>query len=118
MKTLLVSSRGARILAGLAFGVALVSGQGIDSTLVGTVTDPSGAGVPDSQVVATNRDTGIHYSATTNGTGQYRIDHLPVGAYDVNAVAPNFAPRTRTNVTLQLNRTVPVNFALELAAQA
>jgi Carboxypeptidase regulatory-like domain/TonB dependent receptor len=118
MITLLKLSRGARIIAGLAFTGTLLFGQGIDSILVGTVTDPSGAAIPASQVVATNRDTGVHYSAATNGTGEYRIDHLPVGSYDVAAAAPSFAPRTLANVPLQLNRTAVANIRLELTAQA
>ena len=118
MITLLKLSRETRILAGLVFAVSLLCGQGIDSILVGTVTDPSGAGILASQVIATNRDTGVRYSAATNGAGEYRIDHLPVGSYDVAAAAPSFAPRTLANVPLQLNRTAVANLSLELAAQA
>jgi len=102
------------VVAGL-FLVALLQGQGIDSTLTGTVTDSSGAAVPASQVTATNRSTGVVTSTSTNGAGQYRIEHLPVGNYDVAAVAPSFAPRTIANVVLQLNRTVEVNLPLEIA---
>ena len=101
-------------IVGLLLVVALVQGQGIDSTLVGTVTDSSGAAVSGSQVTATNRDTGIISSTSTNGAGQYRIEHLPVGSYDVAASAPGFAPRTSANVTLQLNHTVQVDLPLEL----
>src|ERR1700677_2913651 len=90
-------------LAGLSIMVALLRGQGVDSTLMGTVSDSSGAVVPVAQVAATNRDTGVITSTFTNGAGEYRIDHLPVGSYDVAATAPDFAPRTVANVELQLN---------------
>ena len=115
MITPLIRGRIAFLVTGLLLVVALVQGQGIDSTLVGTVTDSSGAGVPGSQVTATNRNTGVMTSTSTNGAGQYRIEHLPVGFYDVAANAPSFAPRTSANVLLQLNHTAKVDLPLELA---
>ena len=103
------------IFAGLFLVGALLQGQGIDSTLMGTVTDSSGAAVPGTRVTATNRDTGIVTSTSADGVGQYRIEHLPVGFYDVSATAPSFAPRIIANVVLQLNHTVRVDLPLELA---
>src|ERR1019366_8197558 len=110
-----IRGRIALLVAGLFLLVGLLEGQGIDSTLVGTVTDSSGAAVPGSQVTATNRSTGVITSASTDGVGQFRFEHLPVGSYDVAASAPSFAPRTIANVVLQLNHTVNVDFPLELA---
>src|SRR5882757_4495939 len=106
MMTPLIRGRITFIFAGLFLMVALLQAQGIDSTLMGTVTDSSGAAVPGSHVTATNRDTGVVTSTSTNGAGQYRIEHLPVGFYDVAASEPSFAPRTVANVMLQLNHTV------------
>src|SRR6266853_2689281 len=112
-----------RILAALALGVAalstaFVSGQAIDSNLVGTVTDSSGAAVPKSQVTAANKDTGVKYNASTDGVGEYRINHLPVGVYDVTAAAQDFALQTTANVNLQLNQTATAKFRLLIATQA
>jgi hypothetical protein len=106
------------ILAGLALSAVLVRGQAIDGNLVGAVTDSSGAAVPRSQVIATNKNTGLKYSALTDGVGQYRINHLPVGLYDVAADAPDLASQTAGNVNLQLNHTATVNFQLPVATQA
>jgi hypothetical protein len=110
-----IRGRIALAVTGLFLLVGLLEGQGIDSTLVGTVTDSSGATVPGSHVTATNRDTGVITSTSTNGAGQFRMEHLPVGSYDVAASAPSFAPRTVANVVLQLNHTVNVDLPLELA---
>ena len=118
MTTRLLVSRGVRIFAVQVLAVAILCAQGIDSTLVGTVTDPSAAAVPGSQVTATHVATGIEYTSTTDRTGQYRINHLPVGFYNVTAAAANFASKTAANVELQLNRTVSVNLSLQLASQA
>ncbi len=110
-----ICGRIAFLVAGLFLLGAVLEGQGIDSTLVGTVTDSSGAAVAGTRITATNRSTGVITSTTTNGVGQFRIDHLPVGSYDVAASAQSFAPRTVTNVVLQLNHTVNVDFSLEVA---
>ena len=110
-----IRSRLALAFTGLFLVAVLVQGQGIDSTLMGTVTDSSGAAVPGAQVTATNRSTGVITTASGDGVGQFRIEHLLVGSYDVSASAPSFAPRTVANVVLQLNHTVNVDFPLVLA---
>ena len=115
MITPLLRGRIAFVAASLFLVVGVLHGQGIDSTLLGTVTDASGAAVPASRVTATNRNTGVVTSTSTNGAGQYRIEHLPVGFYDVAVAAPSFAPRTITNVILQLNHTAKLDWPLELA---
>jgi len=107
-----------RILAGLALCAILTCAQTTDGNLVGTVTDSSGAAVPKSQVTATNKDTGVQYSAVTDDVGEYRFNHLPVGAYDISAAAQNFALQTAANVSLQLNHTATENFQLLVATQA
>src|SRR5579863_1534427 len=89
-----------RIIAGLALCAILTCAQTTDGNLVGTVTDSSGAAVPKSQVTATNKDTGVQYSAVTDDVGEYRFNHLPVGAYDITAAAQNFALQTAANVFL------------------
>src|SRR5258706_5232761 len=106
MMTPLIRGRITFIFAGLFLMVALLQAQGIDSTLMGTVTDSSGAAVPGARMTATNRDTGVVTSTSTDGVGQYRIEHLPVGFYDVAAAASRFATPTSGNVMLQLNHTV------------
>ena len=111
-------SRALCLLAMLVSAAALLCAQGIDSTLVGTVTDPSGASVVGAAVTATRGETGIEYTVATDRAGQYRFDHLPIGMYSVKAVAASFTPKTAMNVALQLNRTASVDFALQLATQA
>jgi hypothetical protein len=96
----------------------LMMAQVTDSSVVGTVTDSSGATIPRSEIKAFSRTTGVEYAVSADGSGQYRIDHLPAGAYDVTASATDFAPQTIANVTLQLNHTGTVNFELRVAAQA
>jgi len=58
-------------------------GQITSSTIVGTVTDASGANVPGAQVTAVNTDTNLSRTVKTNAQGEYRLEFLPVGTYRV-----------------------------------
>ena len=68
-----------------AAGALLCFGQSVDGILTGSVQDPSGATVPSAKVTATNEATGVPYVATTTAEGGYRLDHIPVGSYEVKA---------------------------------
>src|SRR5690242_11939063 len=72
------------ILAMVCFAV-LGYGQATDSIIVGNVTDATGSAVAGASVTATNKATGVKYSSTTNETGDYRLNNVPVGTYDVAA---------------------------------
>src|SRR5258708_5331091 len=72
------------IATGLAFG------QGVNATITGTVTDPSGSVVSGAAVEAANVDTGALYNAASTNVGNYAIPGLPVGTYTVTAKAPGF----------------------------
>src|SRR5580765_902659 len=62
-----------------------------DATLVGTVTDSSGAVVPNAAITITNKATGQVRKLTTNDTGQYVASALPIGSYDVRVQATGFS---------------------------
>jgi hypothetical protein len=100
------------LLAALLILAGALFAQGTDAVLVGAVTDSSGAAVPNASITATNKDTNVKYTATTNAAGEYRINNVPVGRYDVSGTAKGFSTATTANVDLQLNRTVSVNLAL------
>lgn len=76
--------------------VLVVSGhrmlaQEAGGTIVGTVTDPSGAGVADANVSIKNVATGVQRDLTTNGDGVYSAPNLIPGTYDITVTAPGFA---------------------------
>ncbi len=68
----------------------IVSGE-----LVGTVTDPQGAVVPNSTVTLVSKDFGTTQTTTTNAQGMYRFPLLRPGNYKVTATPAGFAPVTR-----------------------
>src|SRR5450631_1973683 len=61
-----------------------------EATIVGTVTDPSGAAVPNVSITVTNADTGIARALTTSSDGQYVVPDLTIGHYVVRAQVSGF----------------------------
>lgn len=100
-------------LFALALGVLLMSTPlfaQFRSSIEGTVSDSSGAVVPDTQVVLTNTDTGVTQTAHSNNTGYFRFPSLGPGNYQLKATKQGFQTLTQENVTLlaQEIRTVPL----------
>jgi len=74
----------------LLLTVVTVSAQTFRGTILGTVTDVSGATVPDATVTIRNVDTGLVRTTVTQSNGSYRVPELPTGVYDVTIEKPNF----------------------------
>ena len=112
---------GARFLMALVLifaGSIAVFGQQITGTIVGTVKDPQGAVVNTATVRATNLDTGYSRSAPVNGYGEYRIDYLPVGKYNVEATAAGFERFVQKNIALDVDQELTVDITLAVGAQS
>ncbi|MEZ5354845.1 MAG: TonB-dependent receptor [Bryobacteraceae bacterium] len=104
------------VLALLLAGVFTVSAsaQSITASITGTVTDVTGAAIPNAKVIATNEGTSITYTVQTNGSGVYNLPFLPVGRY--NAVAENagFKKSTLGPFTLEVNQIARIDFKMEV----
>lgn len=87
-----------------------------EATIVGTVTDPSGAAVPNVSVTVTNTDTGVSTHFTTNDTGGYVAPDLVIGHYDVRAQAANFKVGEQKAIKLDVNARTRVDFKLEVGS--
>jgi hypothetical protein len=96
----------------------IVQGQATTGTILGTVTDASGAVVPGVEVTATNTGTNFSRSALTNQEGQYAIRLLPVGDYRVEASLPGFRKFVRTGIVIEVNRNARVDAVLEVGEQS
>ena len=70
------------------------------ATVTGTVTDPSGANIPNAQVSMTNSDTGITTNVTTNSAGFYATPNLIPGPYQVTIRAEGFQTVIRSGIAL------------------
>jgi len=64
--------------------------QGVTGTILGTIDDSSGAGVPNASVTVTNQDTNQSLKVPTGDQGNYIASHLPPGRYRVTAKASGF----------------------------
>jgi len=87
-----------------------------EATIVGTVTDPSGAAVPNVHLTVTNTDTGISRQVTTNGDGQYVAPDLNIGHYRVRAEATGFNTREEKGIVLQVGDRTRVDFKFEVGS--
>jgi len=86
--------------------------------LTGTVTDPSGAAVPNVTVTLTSSDTNQVRTATTGGDGVYKFTLLPPGSYRVRFAANGFKTAEVSAVTLNVTETPVLDRALEVGQQS
>jgi len=82
----------------------------------GTVTDPSGAAVPNASIVATNNDTGIQTKLTSSSSGLYVFQQLAVGTYSVTVSAPNFKTFRIAGIHLDVAQVYTLDAKVELGA--
>src|SRR5580704_6167741 len=83
--------------------------------VTGTVTDPSGAAIPGSDVTLTNTNTGASQKVTTNTDGSYRFAFVAPGAYRVVATASGFQSQQRPGVIVTAGQPATVNIQLAVA---
>jgi len=74
----------------LAFPPAGV-GQAVFGNITGTVTDPTGAAVPNAEIAITDLDRGITIQTKTTSNGNFTQTHLLSGHYRVKVTAPGFS---------------------------
>jgi Carboxypeptidase regulatory-like domain/TonB dependent receptor-like, beta-barrel len=107
-------------LAGLLGSTVPVSGQSsaINGTIEGVVLDSSGGAVPGVAVTVLNTRIGLNRVVTTNDSGYYRVQLLPLGSYRVEAEIPGFRKFARDGVVLTAGMTARIDVTLELGAVA
>jgi hypothetical protein len=84
------------------------------ATIVGTVTDPAGASLPNVNITATNIESGIAKAIQTNSAGQYVIPDLNIGRYNVKAEATGFKATEQKNIALQVGDRDRIDFQLQV----
>src|SRR5437016_4017466 len=84
------------------------------ANLNGTITDVSGAVVPNARVEVVSPDTGFKRQATTGNSGVYSINSLPIGKYDLTISAQGFKTYSEKGIELSVgeNRTVDAQLAV------
>src|SRR5450432_2634830 len=85
-----------------------------EATIVGTVTDPSGAPVPNVAITITNAETGLARHLTTNSTGQYVAPDLQIGHYRIRAEVAGFKAAEQKDIVLAVGDRSRADLKLEL----
>jgi Carboxypeptidase regulatory-like domain/TonB dependent receptor/TonB-dependent Receptor Plug Domain len=88
--------------------------QVVGATLSGTVTDQSGAVIPNAQVSIKNVATGVTRDLSTDAAGFYTAPNLLAGAYEVTTSAQGFATQVRTGITLTVGAQQVLNLAMQV----
>lgn len=88
----------------------------VTACLKGTITDPSGAGVPSASVTVRNMETDVSRKATSEVDGTYLFLALPVGPYEVKVSKPGFQDSARSGIQLNVHQEVQVDVRLQVSS--
>jgi hypothetical protein len=83
--------------------------------IAGTVTDPSGAVIPNATLTLKSNDTGATQTRTTNAQGAYRFSLLAPGTYTVSVTASGFQA-TQKQVTVTVGQAANANLQMGLGS--
>ena len=103
----------------LALGLACVVAWpaiavGPTGTIVGTVADPSEAVIPKAQITVRNQGTNATREVLTDDDGDFSVPLLPPGVYEVSAEKAGFRRSVYSDVNLNVDQTVRVDFVLQV----
>jgi carboxypeptidase family protein len=89
-----------------------------NATIVGTVTDPSGAVMPNVNVTVTNAETSWTRTIPTNDSGQYVVPDVPIGHYSVKAEAAGFKISEQKDVVVQVGDRLRIDFQMKVGTSS
>src|SRR5437016_93358 len=106
-------SMSSRLLLIFAFA-ACAHAQQTTATVLGTVTDPSGANVADVKIQASNLATNVNRETMSDSTGAYSLPNLPPGNYRITASKAGFQSTRLDNVALQVEQVARMDIQLKV----
>ncbi|MGA7315042.1 MAG: carboxypeptidase-like regulatory domain-containing protein, partial [Silvibacterium sp.] len=95
--------------------VATGFSQTTATSVRGLITDPSGAVVPNAKIVLTDNASGRKLEATSSGSGEYVLGHIPPATYSIVVTATGFASQTKT-AELLVNQPATIDFVVSVEA--
>ena len=93
---------------------AVLVAQEATGRILGTVTDPSEAIIPDAKVTVTNADTKISRVTSTDQEGNFQVLNLPIGPYVVVVERAGFATTSTAPQDLRINQSLRVDVRLQV----
>ncbi len=108
----------AAVTLSLAISAKSASAQAVYGSILGTVTDSTGAVVPNATITVTDVAKGTSVKVQTNGSGQYSVQHLISDIYSVAAEASGFAKTTQDGVQVYVDTAPKVDLVLSTGATA
>lgn len=87
-----------------------------NASITGTVTDPTGATLPNATLQITNVATGRVRQVTTNSVGVYTFPNIGVGTYNLSASATGFQEYRKTGIVVNVAQTLQENIALAIGS--
>src|ERR1700685_3209048 len=101
------------ILAALLLVPCGALGQAVYGAIYGTVTDATGALIPNAPIVVTDTSKGTTVTVNANESGEFRVDHLIPDAYSLSVDQPGFKKYEQNNI--QVNADSSDNVTIVLA---
>jgi len=101
------------IAAGVLLSIPSANAQVVTGSMLGTITDSSGAVIPSAKVTVTDLGTNVSRVFTTDASGTYSVTSIPPGSYKVSAEKEGFSVGTHTDITLFAAQTVRVDITLQ-----
>ena len=104
------------ILVAAALSVSTAFSQLVSATIVGSVTDSSGAIVANAKITLTETNTGVDRAGISNSSGNFTYPNLPPGKYRVTVEVPGFKKEVRDGINLDVDSTARVDLKLSPGA--
>ena len=99
-------------------GAVSAYSQNANGRIIGVVTDPTGAVIPDATITVTNTGTAETHATTSGQDGSYQVLNLPVGRYTVKAERPGFSNTITNPQELLINQSLRVDLQLNIGKTA
>ena len=111
-----VLKRGLPLAALVAMAVQPSFGQAVFGSIFGTVTDTTGAVIPNATVTVTDTAKGTSVTVQSNGSGEFTADHLIPDTYEVKVSAQGFSGFDQTGLRIFADTSVKVNANLTVGS--
>lgn len=99
----------------VAGGRAQIAGT---ASLQGTITDATGAVIPNAKITLTDTTTQVKHEANSDGSGLYSFPNIPIGTYVLNVEDTGFQTYTQSNIVLEVGSSIAVNVKMAVGSSA